>query len=97
MPTGFYEGGISKDHDGAEISALMPLEQRESSWMKTAVCRAPTVLACTLGSGTPLAPPSLRTATLGNHNTTQPGLPRGLGRGSVMGEVTACGPGAVLG
>lgn len=54
--------------------------------MKTDVCRAPTVLACTLGSGTLLAPPSLRTATLGNCKTTQPGLPRGLGRGSCDGR-----------
>lgn len=34
--------------------------------MKTAAYRAPNVLVCMLGSGTLLAPPSLKTATLGN-------------------------------
>lgn len=59
--------------------------------MKTAVCRAPTALVCTLGSGTLLVPPSLRTATLGNHNTTQPGLP-GFGEGKPDGRGNSLWP-----
>lgn len=38
--------------------------------MKAAVCRAPNVLVCMLGSGTLLAPPSLKTATHGNWGYT---------------------------
>lgn len=38
--------------------------------MKAAVCRAPSVPACMLGSGTLLGLPSLKTATLGNWGHT---------------------------